>query len=191
MILRNILGDPIANACISVFGSNYGTPGTGYFSLSTISDYEGKSKRWPYESKDISHIVDEMESSGWSCVVSQDGYGAPVIDCIHLETQEYIDELTEEYKSKFKNSTKGYIRFGKCPKDGFSTNHRDGTLESGVSVFEAEFAGRDYRVIIDSPALECAYVSVMDRPAYRVYGEVIGSGADGEPVLKVSRIRKL
>jgi hypothetical protein len=31
----------------------------------------------------------------------------------------------------------------------------------------------------------------MDRDAYRVYGDVVGIGADGEPVLKITKLVKL
>lgn len=187
-IYVDAIGRPESKAIISVFGASYGKPGTGRLSLASASNCP--EREWPYVSKDVSGIVAEMESDGWTCTVTQDGYGAPLIRLIHTATQAVIDKAAVAAADKFANAQKGYIRFGKCPKGGRSVNHRDNTLESGVSVFEAEFIGKDYRVLVDS-VLEVSYLSAKDRPAYRIYGEVVGTGADGEPVLKVSKTIKL
>jgi len=183
-IYKDCLGRPDSKAIISVFGANHGQPGAGYLVLSTTSDCP--EMKWPYTSRDVTHIVKEMESKGWECKVSKDGYNAPVIDCVHIETQKLIDGLTKQANDKFANAERGYIRFGDCPKSGRSYNHRDNIWEAGVSVFEAEFAGKDYRVLVDS-VLQVSYLMVADRPAYRIYGKVVGTGADGEPVLKVTK----
>jgi len=188
MIYKDSLGRPSAEARISTFGTKYGQPGTGYFALGSISD--APSKRWPYESKDVSHIVTEMSAEGWDCVIGYDGYNAPVIDCIHRDTQAVINDTKSASESKFATAEKGFIRFGACPKSGYSINYRDNTPEKGVSVFEAEFVGKEYRVFVD-PILEATYLHVMNRPAYRIFGEIVGTGSDGEPVVKVSKKVKL
>jgi hypothetical protein len=188
-IYKDSLGRPNATATISVFGADYGTPGKGYLSLSAASDCP--SRKWDYVSKDVTAIVDEMTSEGWECTVDQDGYGAPRIKCIHTATQALIDAAADQSNNKFANAQRGFIRFGKCPNDGYSINHRDKTPEAGVSVFEAEFVGKEYRLIFNNHILESSYLSVADRPAYRIYGEVVGTGADGEPVLKVTKSAKL
>lgn len=188
MIYKNCLGNLEAKATISVFGANYGQPGTGRLSLQSISDCP--KRVWPYLTKDVSGIVAEMEADGWECVVDKDSYNAPRIDCTHKETQVLIDATTKKANDKFKNAQKGFIRFGKCPKSGRSINHRDNVPEVGVSVFEAEFVGKDYRLLL-TDYLSVTYVSVANRPAYRVYGDVVGTGADGEPVLKVTKSIKL
>lgn len=187
-IFKDALGKPNAQATISVFGSKYGKPGTGYLSLTSTSNCQPR--KWSYISYDVSHIVAEMEADGWECIVTKDGYNAPRINCTHKETQTLIDDATKKVNDKFKNAKKGFIRFGKCPKNGQSTNYRDNTLEAGVSVFEAEFVGKEYRLLL-TDYLEVTYVAVADRPAYRVYGEIVGAGSDGEPVLKVSKSIKL
>ena len=189
MVYRDCLGRPVSHATISVFGSDYGKPGTGYFALlTTIDNYPAR--KWPYTSKDVSHIVAEMEAEGWECEVTHDGYNAPVIKCTHLATQSIIDAKIKEYDDKFKNAERGFVRFGDIPKCGYSINHRDKIPEAGVSVFEAEFVGNSFRPIL-TPQLEVTYVACQGRPAYRVYGDVVGTGADGEPVLRVKRIVKL
>lgn len=188
-IYKDVLGRPQSKNTISVFGAKYGTPNTGgYFSLRGTNDYP--SRKWDYTSYDVSHIVTEMEADGWQCTVDKDGYNAPRIQCTHIETQQLIDQITNNSNNKFANAERGFIRFGKCPKNGISINHRDNTPEYGVSVFEAEFVGKDYRLLL-TDYLEVTYVSVANRPAYRVYGDIVGTGADGEPVLKVKKTIKL
>jgi hypothetical protein len=188
-IYRDCLGQPNSQARISVFGNYYGNPNKPYFALSTVSDMPRR--KWDYTDDDVSHIVADMEAGGWECEVTKDNSNCPVINCTHTATQAVIDEAKKANDAKFANAERGYIRFGAVPKDGRSINHRDKTPEAGVSVFEAEFTtDNDYRVLV-TPILEVTYVSVVNRPAYRVYGEVVGVGADGEPVLKVSRSIKL
>jgi len=188
-IYRDAIGNPDSKATISVFGAKYGQPGNGYFAFKSTND--APYRRWDYLSRDVSHIVAEMEADGWQCSVNKDGYGAPRIDCTHIATQAVIDEAKKASDTKFANAERGFIRFGSVPKNGYSINHRDNTQEAGVSAFEAEFtADNDYRVLV-TPVLEVTYYSVIDRPAFRVYGEKVGTGADGEPVLKVSHTVKL
>lgn len=184
MIYRDALGRPEPRATICIFGSDYGKVGTGYFSFCTTSD--APVAKWPYESKDVSHIISQMEEEGWECEVGRDGYGCPTIDLIHVETQKETKRLVSEAENKFAKAKKGYVRFGDIPKSGRSWNHRDNIPEAGVSVFEAEFVGKEFRVSVDS-VLEVSYISVMNRPVYRIWGEVVGTGADGEPLLRVTR----
>ena len=189
-IYKDCLGTPNSKATISIFGSNYGQPGTGSLVLKSVSDCPENGTRWPYVTTDVSDIVAEMELNGWSCTTKSDGYNAPVINCTHIETQAAIDVKAKKVSDKFANADRGYIRFGKCPKNGISINHRDNTPEDGVSVFEAEFVDKEYRLLL-TDFLQVTYVSVVDRPAYRIYGNVVGVGADGEPVIKVTKAVKL
>lgn len=187
-IYKDCLDTPNATATISVFGSSYGQLGTGNLCLNSVSDCP--TKKWPYISHDVSAIVAEMELNGWDCVTTKDGYNAPVIKCTHRDTQAVIDAITTKDSTHFANAQRGYIRFGKCPKDGLSINHRDKIPELGVSVFDAEFTDNQYR-LISNDALYATYLSVKDRPAYRIYGDVVGTGSDGEPVIKVIKAVKL
>ena len=183
-LYRDAVGNLNSTGIISVFGAQYGNPGTGYLAFSAASD--APYRRWDYISKDVAHIVNEMESDGWICDVGSDGYNAPKITCTHIATQTAIDYEHAISNTKFANAERGFIRFGAPPKTGRSTNYRDNTLEDGVSVFNAEFIGSNYRVLADS-ILEATYYMVANRPAYRIYGDVVGTGADGEPVVKIMR----
>lgn len=188
-VYKDCLGNLVSTAIISVFGSNHGKPGTGRLSLSTVSNCPRR--QWDYTSYDVSDIVAEMDADGWDCMVDKDGYNSPRISCIHRATQSAMDALSQKIDTRFKNAVKGFIRFGKCPKNGKSFNHRDNIPEVGVSVFSAEFVGKHYRVLFDNHVLPVSYVSVADRPAYRIYGNIVGTGADGEPLLRVTKSVKL
>lgn len=185
MIYKNALGNPDPKATISVFGSNYGKTGTGYFCL-TAANRTVPNKRWDYLSKDVSHIVADMESDGWICTVRKDGYGAPVIDCIHTETAKALEDNKIVLSGKFEE---GYIRFGHLPKSGQSTNQATGEIEPGVSVYRAKFYRDGYEV--ETPHYsQGTYISVSARlPVYRVWGREVGNGYDGEPCLKVIKTK--
>ena len=185
MIYRDTLGKPAPKAVISVFGSSYGQPGTGYLAISAASD--APAKRWKYTSRDVSHIVAEMDAEGWDCTVSTDGYGAPYITCVHRETQAALQAIMAADKQKWATAEKGYIRFGHVPKGGRSYNSRDNVYEEGVSVYPALFAASGECRLLTTPASFGTYSTICDRPAYRVWGEVVGTGSDGEPLLRVSK----
>mgnify|MGYP006987603846 CR=1 FL=1 len=105
-----------------------------------------------------------MEADGWQCTICKDRYGRAKIDCIHLETQAAIDAAKAQVSD---------------------------TLEAGVSCFDAEIAADgSYRLLL-TDMLEVSYLTIADRPAYRLYGERIGTGADGEPLLRVDRAVKM
>lgn len=185
MIYRDVLGRPNSVATVSIFGGVFEPT---YYSLSHISDCPDR--KWSGDTP-AETIAAEMEADGWRCSIRRNGYNQPVIDCIHIETQAIIDAAKAAETAAFRGAARGFIRFGDIPEGGRSYNHRDNRPETGVSCFDAEFAadGR-YRLIL-TPVLEVSFLAVADRPAYRLYGERIGTGADGEPLLTVSRATKL
>lgn len=75
-----------------------------------------------------------------------------------------------------------FVRFGSVPAEGRSRNHRDGTDEAGVSVYE-----------IKDGAIEFVgfHFDFVDRPAYRGTGVIVGWGSDGEPLVRPVDVRKL
>ncbi len=83
-----------------------------------------------------------------------------------------------------------YIRFGRLPADGRSTNYVTGKKESGVSCYEAEWdlinsvyrrSGSGY----DGAAIN--YL-IKGAPVYLIKGEAAGTGSDGEPVISDAEI---
>lgn len=74
-----------------------------------------------------------------------------------------------------------FARHGKPPVSGASRNHRDGTGEVGVSVYE----------IVDGEINYCGwYFDIADRPLYRGTGHIVGWGSDGEPLVNILTIKK-
>lgn len=185
MIYHDTIGRPNAEANISMFG---GLTSPAYYNLSHVSDCPDR--KWSGDT-DPADIMAEMEADGWRCALRKDGQNRPVINCIHLETQAAIDAAKAETQAKFAGAERGYIRFGSLPGDGKSRNHRDGTTEIGVSCFEAEIAADGAFRLLLTPVLEVSYLTVAGRPAYRLYGERVGTGADGEPLLRVDRAVKM
>ncbi|MDP9481550.1 MAG: hypothetical protein M3R38_38790 [Actinomycetota bacterium] len=85
-----------------------------------------------------------------------------------------------------------YVRFGDLPASGRSWNAADKRREAGVSVYAGRLAEPDLFIIytsdlsVEGLGLLIAFAAV-DRPALFVEGEEVGTGHDGEPLLKVAR----
>jgi hypothetical protein len=70
-----------------------------------------------------------------------------------------------------------FIRYGAMPVSGFSTNHRDGTSEAGVSV---------YAVFDGEPRHVGFYYDIVSRTALRGSAICVGLGSDGEPLIDMA-----
>jgi len=79
-----------------------------------------------------------------------------------------------------------YVHFGDIPKSGRSWNYLAKKEEKGVSVYEAIIREGKMQIILPSlTGSACVSLSgCLDRTAYFVTGEVIGTGSDGEPLLE-------
>lgn len=83
-----------------------------------------------------------------------------------------------------------YLRIGRWnPADERSRNFARGTIESGVSVYDIDEAGK---VVIPEEG-EWAEVDLRERlastdPRWFVQGDLVGEGHDGEPLLHHVRI---
>lgn len=84
-----------------------------------------------------------------------------------------------------------YIRFGLPPQDGRSTNHLDPQnprKELGVSVWPAFLYNGQLLPLLPAKnhfaAVDMEWC--MDRPWFEVFGEVIGIGSDGEPLMNIT-----
>lgn len=187
MLYRDSLGRLNSKASISVFGDKYGVG--GYLSFLTITDDPHKGMRWDNTPEAIATIADWAEENGYDITEGKDGHGAYCAHLIHRETQAAIEIEDSKSDAKFANAEPGYVRFGDLPESGYSLNGADGTYELGVSVFHAEFVGEAFRILPKTPQAECTMFSVIagNRPVYRVWGEEVGIGSDGEPVLRVDK----
>lgn len=121
--------------------------------------------------------------------------GVPFLYCsiIDEDAERAEEEKAIARKEAMKRGTAIYVRFGAMPKDGKSYNYRDNITEDGVSVFKAVLSEDKTQVWINIHSQHAlgTYLTVCDRQLYRVYGNVIGEGSDGEPCLKVTRAIKI
>jgi|CXWL01.1.fsa_nt_gi hypothetical protein len=85
-----------------------------------------------------------------------------------------------------------YIRYGDLPKAGHSTDYSTGKKEKGISVYEAELDPATDHIAFKGDALPAAIIqkTATGVPSYLVTGKRVGTGADGEPVLKNVQIVK-
>lgn len=87
--------------------------------------------------------------------------------------------------ARAQTGTSVYVRFGDAPECGYSWNDRDNYPEGGISVYAAWLLD-DNTIVLDMRETDlCSYVfgGFEDRPAYLATGTVVGTGADGEPLL--------
>lgn len=170
---------------------------------------------WPI-STPIEQIDAEMKEHGWTRFGKGDNDS---YSYIHSEAVEalfdvfvegcrtnfihnrfIIEELPFMGKSKsvpdIPNSEFGFIRFGEIPENGLSYSSWSGDFEKGVACFDAEVTHEgDYRLINMTYTLYSVYMDLMEespsRPVYRLYGDVIGHGWNGEPLVKVEKSERL
>lgn len=174
---------------------------------------------WPADTP-VEQIVSELEQNGWECSVETRG-DEIIIECAYPEGEETLFQMFSELysnRSKYRIVDKlnvsdlpymyaanpepelpgaefGYIRFGDLPADGISINHLLDAPEEGISCFHAEItANGDYQFTQMTPMLcedVIAFFEENNRPLYRLYGELVGHGSDGEPLLKVTKTEKI
>lgn len=191
-IYYNDIGHPEPIAVISCFGSVYGRG--GYLVLHTTSNNPDNGKRWGNTPEAITDIRAWAEAHGYDITEGRDGYGAYKAQLTHRETARALGAIKAVNDAVFTEAERGYIRLGDVPACVYSRNRATGQAEAGVSVFDAEIApGGRWRPILSTPQQLGSYLSLLadDRPVYRVYGDVVGRGGDGEPVMRVKRIERL
>ncbi len=171
-------------------------PGLQYFYFHTTSD--APAKKWYFEKGQeeatCKNIIDDLINDGWDCEVIRHRGSNKIrrIDCVHIETKRQLDEQKKEEEKQLQGEyEQGFIRFGLPPKSGYSTNWATGETEPGVSVYKAKIY-KTGTIVIDTPHYSAGtYHSLKNYPMYRVWGEIVGYGADGEPCLKIERIKLL
>ena len=172
-----------------------------YFVISALAEgFPLTNKRYAYSNKEeylakIEECISDMGELGFSVSSKRPSiFGAPFvsIDFVHDETNGAAEKEKEKARSRRENGEEGYIRFGDVPKSGKSYNYRDNFFEKGVSAYHAVFfPDGGYEILQHNPFELFGAHLYSNRPAYRLYGEEIGTGSDGEPVLKVNRFVKI
>jgi len=183
MVYRDALGKPEPRATVSVFGGG----SDAYYALTAASD--SPTRRWAIDIP-VADIVRQLDADGYDCTVGKDGYNRPVIQCVHRATAAAQSCGNDRNP---RDAELGYIRFGALPPSGRSRNHADGSLETGVSVLRARIWADGYCEVLASQPAQIADTLALQgkRPVYRVWGDEMGIGSDGEPLLRVSRIELL
>lgn len=78
---------------------------------------------------------------------------------------------------------KVYIRFGRW--SGRSYNHHTGQKEAGISVYNAQFTDDGLVELLYDVDISARHVDVIrGRFAFVVTGDYVGTGSDGEPLLR-------
>ena len=112
---------------------------------------------------------------------------------------EYEEEKIADIGPSELSDDELYIRFGAIPEGERSWDNRNDQWENGVSVYACERDATDEDAPEDvdeayylaGTMLQTAF-ALMTRDTYLVTGEQVGTGADGEPVLKdVEAVAKL
>lgn len=114
------------------------------------------------------------------------------IEFTHILTNQKKEENSKEKERIAKLCTEtGYLRYGELPKNGRSRNYATGELEEGVSCFNARFSpdNKYYMIKTETPPLQidALVLSIKCDKAYRLWGDRVGTGSDGEPLLKVKK----
>lgn len=83
-----------------------------------------------------------------------------------------------------------HLRCGDPPSSGASKNFLTGEMEAGISVYEGFIRdGEAFLVLPAATYSACVSMSgCIERPVYRVEGDVIGRGSDGELLLANCRV---
>lgn len=100
---------------------------------------------------------------------------------------EAIETVKNLKKAPFESA---YLRFNNLPASGCSKNFATGTMEKGTSCYSLTWDLVNGCYTISGNALEGAMISyILQRaPIYFIAGEEVGTGSDGEPLLKDPKI---
>ena len=180
-----------------------------------VSSMGNVQKQCPADTS-LEDVLAELKNNGWEASVDNRDIAKGTLVYYHLDTmrtlqgmlldkpRDYVDEICEHMPAysgemsqvpEIDGAEFGYIRFDAVPERGFSLNRFKGLPEVGVSCFEAEVtANGDYKFIRLTDNLVDAISSFAgnsELPVYRLYGEQVGHGSVGEPVIKVTRVERL
>lgn len=138
----------------------------------------------------MAEIAREMEEEGWIVKIGKDGYNVPMASLTHQATAEALQSSTEQHGKKWANGKEVYVRYGKLPPGGKSTNYRDNITEKGVSVFRGILlpSGEIMAVPQYNDELGSMMMGLQQRSLYVVEGKEVGIGSDGEPVLSNAKL---
>jgi len=184
MIYKDTLGFLVGRACISGYGNK---DKQRWYVSGTIVDPEEIS----FNGKSYQEARDYLRSKGFICpdTAGTPGYASVFFGVDHPETLAEIERLKVVQDKKWKDARSCYVRYGKLPPGRRSRNHADDSLEDGVSVYRGLILpDKQARCLPSTNAELCGTMMLRSRPLYEITGDLIGTGSDGEPVLKNAKI---
>lgn len=105
-IYKNAFGNPEPNVSVDIFGRCTWLNQPGYFSTSSVSDFP--KIKWEIDEigKDemravADRIVNRFLEMGFRVSVRQNGYGEPVINAVHIETEKAYKNALAAQKKDF------------------------------------------------------------------------------------------
>lgn len=178
-------------------------------------EYGDRYYDWPPDTP-LTQIHADLEANGWKCTENYPDTKSP--QYVHLAARKALYKALKEWATRapgfgdalgpfppYRDNGEvephdpkaeiAYIRFGEVPACGYSMNRIFDEPEDGVSCFEAEILpDGKFRLTRLTQHLQCEaawYILFEDKPIYRLYGEPVGYGWAGEPVLKVERAERI
>lgn len=136
------LGRPEPRATISVFGTNWGKlREEAWFSMSTPSNFKNRI-RLPVNQDNLMAVFDEAvaqaKAMGYEAVLGKDMEGFPQARLTHTKAKQLEEADAAAESTKWAGAKPVYLRFGKPPASGYSTDYSSGTREKGVSVYRGQ-----------------------------------------------------
>jgi hypothetical protein len=129
-------------------------------------------------------ILKELKREGWEGKIETDMKGFPQIKVEHISTKRALEALEEAHDKKWEKGKDVFVRYGDLPEGGKSKDFASGNYEKGVSVFRGKILPDGSLLPMPKTNQELGSLLTMNkRPMYVVTGDVVGVGADGEPVL--------
>ena len=109
-----------------------------------------------------------------------------------IEYNRLTAEIEARVAAMRSNAQPVFLRWGTPPKGGKSQNSRDGLNEAGVSAYHAYlYPDGTIEIPNSTTAMIGAVSGFFSRPAFLLKGQEIGSGSDGEPVVKMIGFKKV
>jgi len=156
----------------------------------SVTDELVVKKRWGRDSWLLAPVLKNgRTASGTGFALTHDEIDARFKAGRYLPTDLEVNRTLDTDALPVDGSTDVYIRFGDIPEGERSYNQTDDCYEDGVSVYAAEIEsvppGSDAPAMfvpVGSKTLQI--LMLAQRDTYLVTGERVGTGVDGEPLLR-------
>ncbi|MFC5135506.1 MULTISPECIES: hypothetical protein [Haloferacaceae] len=156
----------------------------------SVTDEVVVKKPWSGDSWLLAPVLENGRTAkGTSFALSHEEIDARFEAGRYLPTDLEVNRTLDADALPVDTSTDVYIRFGDIPDDERSYNHTDDCYEDGVSVYAAEIesvppASEAPAMFVPIGSKTLQILMLAQRDTYLVTGERVGTGVDGEPLLR-------